>query len=120
MVRRGHGKLEPGPDYDIHKSGVKVICISVCVVSGQVFAYGLALLGIRLSGHRRPEKEDPQDGEKEEELEDDQPDERTAPGLVFKAIPVKAPNFFKQSGHLFPFYANITIVFRKILLYCPL
>ena len=67
----------------------------MCVWSGKSQAYGLALFGIGLAGHRRTEEEYAEDGEKDDELEDDEPDERTTPGLVFKTIPIESPNFME-------------------------
>jgi hypothetical protein len=64
-------------------------------------ADGFALLGVGLAGHRGAEEEDAEDGEKEEELQDDEPDERAAPGLVSETIPVEMPYFFGQSSHHF-------------------
>jgi hypothetical protein len=67
----------------------------------EVVADGFAFLGVGLSGHRRAEEKDPEDGEKDEEFQDDEPDERTAPGLVAETIPVEKPDFFSQTRHHF-------------------
>ena len=97
--------------FQVKSSGV------ISVWSGKLPSYGLALLGIGLAGHRRTEEEDPEDGEKDEELEDDQPDERTAPSLVFEAFPIEIPNFMEQPCHSIPFckYKNSFSVFFIIL-----
>ena len=84
--------------------------------SGKLPAYGLALFGIGLAGHRRTEEKDPEDGEKDEEFEDDKPDERTAPGLVLEAIPVEKPNFFSPSHHLFAVSYKYSNIFPDFLL----
>jgi hypothetical protein len=71
------------------------------VVPGQVLPHGFALLGIGHAFHRRMEEEDPEDSEQDEEFKDNEPDERTAPGLVSETIPVEKPDFFEFSGHQF-------------------
>ena len=78
--------------------------------SGKLPAYGLALFGIGLAGHRRTEEKDPEDSEKDEEFEDDKPDERTAPSLVFEAFQIEIPYFAEQPCHPIPFckYNNNT------------
>jgi hypothetical protein len=71
------------------------------VVVREVVADGFALLGVGLAGHRGAEEEYPEDGEKDEELQDDKPDEWAAPGLVPETIPIEMPYFFCQSSHHF-------------------
>ena len=85
--------------------------------SGKLQAYFLALFGIGLAGHRRTEEKDPEDGEKDEEFEDDKPDERTAPCLVFEAFPIEIPYFMEQPCHPIPFckYNNSFSDFFSIL-----
>ena len=85
--------------------------------SGKLQAYGLALFGIGLAGHRRTEEKEPENGEKDEEFEDDQPDERTTPSLVLEALTIEFPNFVEQPCHSIPFckYRNSFSVFFIIL-----
>ena len=71
--------------------------------SGKLPSYGLALFGIGLAGQCRTEEKDAENGEKDEEFEDDQPNKRTAPCLVFEAFPIEIPNLMEQHCHPIPF-----------------
>ena len=88
------------------------------MVTGQVLPYRLALFGVGLPAEDWPEEKDTEDSEEDEELQDDKPNERTAPGLVSETIPVEKPHFFQQTCHLFVLthkYSNIFSRFFIIL-----
>jgi hypothetical protein len=90
------------------------------VVAGQGFSDGLALLGVGQSGQGRAEEENLEDGEEDEEFQDDQPDERTAPSLILEAIPVKMPNFFQHCGPPFPVLGKYSNSFSDIFIILPI
>jgi hypothetical protein len=82
----------------------KVKSIGVVIMwPGELQAYGLALLGVGLAGHRGTEEKDAENTEQNDEFEDDQPDERTAPSLVLEAFPIEIPYFMEQPCHPIPF-----------------
>lgn len=76
------------------------------MVFREVVAHHFAFFAVGHPGHRRLEEKHPQDSEKNEKFENDQPHERLAPGHIAESVSVETEHGAKYGGAVFHLLKN--------------